>query len=88
MDIKKKLNTLELGNEYGEYFYIQPYKYATEDDSGERGYVYHDSVDISMSGYYEENPAFLSQTLTFEQLKELASYLNERIAEIESKQSK
>lgn len=46
MDIKKKLNTLELGNKYGEYVHIKPDKYATEDDSGERGY--HDSVAIFM----------------------------------------
>ena len=84
MDIKKKLNTLELGNEYGKYVYIKPDKYAIEDDSGERGYVYHDSVEISMGGYDEENPSFY-KTLTFEQLKELAAYLNERIADIESK---
>lgn len=84
MDIKKQLNTLELVNEYGTYFYIQPYKYATEDDSGKCNYVYHNSVEISMGGYNEENPAFY-QTLTFEQLKELAAYLNERIADIESK---
>lgn len=85
MDIKKKLNTLELGNEYGEYVYIKPDKYATEDDSGERSYVYHDSVEISMGGY--DYPR-IQKTLTFEQLKALVAYLNERIAEIESKQSK
>ena len=84
MDIKKKLNTLELGNEYGTYIYIKPDKYTIEDDSGEHGYVYHDSVEISMGGYDEENPSFY-KTLTFEQLKELAAYLNERIADIESK---
>ena len=82
MDIKKKLNTLELGNEYGKYVYIQPDKYATEDDSGEHSYVYHDSVAISMGGY---DHARVEKTLTFEQLKELAAYLNEQIAEIESK---
>lgn len=85
MDIKKKLNTLELGNKYGEYVYIKPDKYATEDDSGESGYVYHDSVAISMGGYDYQR---IEKTLTFEQLKELASYLNEQVAEIESKQSK
>ena len=84
MDIKKQLNTLELVNEHGTYFYIQPYKYVTEDDSGERCYVYHDSVEISMGGYYEENPPYV-EILTFEQLKALAAYLNERIADIESK---
>ena len=31
---------------------------------------------------------FIMTTLTIEQLKALAAYLNERIAEIESKQSK
>lgn len=83
MDIKKKLNTLELGNEYGSYLYIKPNKYVTEDDSGGRGY--HDSVAISMGGYDYQR---VEKTLTFEQLKELAAYLNEQIAEIESKQSK
>lgn len=88
MDIKKKLNTLKLGNEYGSYLYIKPDKYVTEDDSGERSYVYHDSVEISMGGYDEENAPSVEKTLTFEQLKALADYLNARIAEIESKQSK
>ena len=83
MDIKKKLNTLELGNKYGEYVHIKPDKYSTEDDSGERGY--HDSVAISMGGYDYQR---VEKTLTFEQLKALADYLNEQVAEIESKQSK
>lgn len=86
MDIKKKLNTLELGNEYGSLLSIKPDKYATEDDSG--AYVYHDSVEIYMMGYDEENAPSVEKTLTFEQLKALADYLNARIAEIESKQSK
>ena len=86
MDIKKKLNTLQLGDEYGSLLYIKPDKYVTTDDSG--SYVYHDSVEVSMLGYDEENAPSVEKTLTFEQLKELAAYLNERIAEIESKQSK
>ena len=86
MDIKKKLNTLTLGNEYGSLLSIKPDKYATEDDSGV--YVYHDSVEIYMMGYDEKNAPSVEKTLTFEQLKELAAYLNEQIAEIESKQSK
>ncbi len=86
MDIKKKLNTLELGNEYGSLLSIRPDKYATEDDSG--AYVYHDSVEFYMMGYDEENAPSVEKTLTFEQLKALADYLNARIAEIESKQSK
>ena len=41
-----------------------------------------------MGGYDEENAPSVEKTLTFEQLKALADYLNARIAEIESKQSK
>lgn len=83
MDIKKKLNTLTLGNEYGSLLSIKPDKYVTKDDSG--SYVYHDSVEVSMLGYDEENAPGVEKTLTIEQLKALAAYLNERIAEIESK---
>lgn len=44
-----------------------------------------DSVEIYMSGYDEENAPSVEKTLTIEQLKALATYLNERIAEIKSK---
>ena len=83
MKIQRTLNTLQLGDEYGSYLSVKPDKYATEDDSG--AYVYHDSVEIYMLGYDEENAPSVGKTLTFEQLKALAAYLNERIAEIESK---
>ena len=83
MKIQRTLNTLQLGDEYGSYLSVKPDKYATEDDSG--AYVYHDSVEIYMLGYDEENAPSVEKTLTFEQLKALTAYLNERIAEIESK---
>ena len=83
MKIQRTLNTLQLGDEYGSYLSVKPDKYATEDDSG--AYVYHNSVEIYMLGYDEENAPSVEKTLTFEQLKALAAYLNERIAEIESK---
>lgn len=83
MKIQRNFNTLQLGDEYGAYLSVKPDKYVTEDDSGT--YVYHDSVEIYMSGYDEENAPSVEKTLTIEQLKALATYLNERIAEIESK---
>ena len=50
---------------------IKTDKYITEDDSGERGYVYYDSVEIYMFGYDEENASSFEKTLTIEQLKAL-----------------
>ena len=85
MKIQRTLDTLQLGDEYGSYLSVKPDKYVTEDDSSERGYVYHDSVEIHMGGYDEENAPSVEKTLTIEQLKALAAYLNERIADIESK---
>lgn len=83
MKIQQTLDTLRLGDEYGSYLSVKPDKYVTEDDSG--SYVYHDSVEIYMGGYDEEKAPSVEKTLTVEQLKALAAYLNERIAEIESK---
>lgn len=83
MKIQRTLDTLQLGDKYGSYLSVKPDKYVTEDDSG--AYVYHDSVEIHMGGYDEENAPSVEKTLTIEQLKALAAYLNERIADIESK---
>ena len=85
MKIQRTLDTLRLGDEYGSYLSVKPDKYVTEDDSGSLRYIYHDSVEIYMGGYDEENAPSVEKTLTVEQLKALAAYLNERIAEIESK---
>lgn len=76
MNIEKKSDSLQFGNEYGTYFII---KNDTHTDV-----VYGETVEIFMGSYDEEDAPQVSKTLTFAQLKELADFCNQRIANIQA----
>lgn len=76
MNIERKSDSLQFGNEYGTYFIIKNETYTNV--------VYGETVEICMGAYDEEDAPQVSKTLTFAQLKELADFCNQRIANIEA----
>lgn len=91
MNIEKKTNSLQFGNEYGTYFIIKNDTYidVVYDDNGNYSHLTkEESVEIFMGEFDEENAPRVSKTLTFAQLKELADFCNQRIANIQASVTK
>ena len=81
MDIQKKLDAFEIGNRYDTYLSIEPC------ESLKHGYVEIYMSDYGIDDYKGNSSSEVSKILEFEQLKELAAYLNKLIADIELKNS-
>lgn len=84
MNIERKSDSLQFCNEYGTCFIIKnDIRYdVVYDDNGKSHLKQEESVEIFMSEFDEENAPRVSKTLTFAQLKELADFCNQRIANI------
>lgn len=82
MDIQKKLDAFEIGNRYDTYLSIEPCK------SLKHGYIEIYMSDYGIDDCEGNSSSEVSKILEFEQLKELAAYLNKLIADIELKNSK
>lgn len=83
MNIENTPYGLKLGSEYGEYLLIRNDIY-THVEYGNSYIEKEASVEIHMSAFDEENVPSVSKTLTFAQLKALADFCNQRIADIEA----
>ena len=86
MNIERKSNSLQFGNEYGTYFIIKndTHTDVVYDDNGDSHLKKEESVELFMGAYDEEDAPQVSKTLTFAQLKELADFCNQRIANIQA----
>ena len=86
MNIEKKTDSLQFGNEYGTCFIIRndTHTDVVYDDNDKPHLKQEESVEIFMSEFDEENAPRVSKTLTFAQLKELADFCNQRIANIQA----
>ena len=82
MDIQKKIDAFEIGNRYDTYLSIEPCERL------KHGYVEIYMSDYGIDDYDGSSSSEVSKILEFEQLKELAAYLNKLIADIELKNSK
>jgi hypothetical protein len=84
MNIERKSDSLQFCNEYGTCFIIKNdiHYDVVYDDNGKSHLKQEESVEIFMSEFDEENAPRVSKTLTFAQLKELADFCNQRIANI------
>ena len=90
MNIEKKPDSLQFGNEYGTCFIIRndTHTDVVYDDNGKSHLKQEESVEIFMSEFDEEHAPRVSKTLTFAQLKELADFCNQRIANIQASVTK
>lgn len=79
--IDKILETIQIGNEYGSNLYME---FSNHSEKDFLCIVMKDGDDR----HYEKGADFIAKTLTVEEAKVLAAYLNERIARIADIESK
>ena len=82
IELNEKDCSLTLGNEYGERLSFSIGKIAVRNDNGDffkdedENFIFENTIEFSGLGYDEEHASFIEKTLTLEQVKALAKFLN------------
>ena len=93
IELNEKDCSLTLGNEYGECLSFSIGKIAVRNDNGDwvedkdGNLVFEDTIEFSGLAYDEENAPSIDKTLTLDQVKALAKFLNGFLDGIEVKRS-
>lgn len=91
IELNEKDCSLTLGNEYGERLTFSIGKIAIRNDNGnwvedkDGNLVFEDTIKFSGLAYDEENAPSIDKTLTLDQVKALASFLNGFLERFEQK---
>ena len=91
IELNEKDCSLTLGNEYGECLSFSIGKIAVQNDNGDfvkdedGNFVFEKTIEFSGLAYDEENAPSIDKTLTLEQVKALASFLNGFLDDLEKK---